>query len=88
MDVYVRPMKWEGTEEERPIQQLLVTLEHKVNGIPARVAQALRTTDEICTSVFHGIFFSSFEREYRDRGVSNHAFYIRVRGPEGRSTGG
>ena len=62
MEVYVRPMKWEGTEEERPIQQLLVTLEHKVNGIPARVAQALRTTNEKCTSVFHVYLFFLFER--------------------------
>ena len=52
MDVYVRPMKWEGSEEERPIEQLLVTLEHKVNGEPMRVAQALRTTDEQCTFCF------------------------------------
>ena len=88
MEVYVRPMKWEGTEEERPIQQLLVTLEHKVNGIPARVAQALRTTDEKCTSVFHDYYFFLIRTDHRDCGVSNHAFYIRARGPESRSTVG
>jgi hypothetical protein len=48
MEVYVRPMVWEGSEEDRPIQQLLVTLEHEVNGLAVRVAQALRTTDEQC----------------------------------------
>ncbi|KIM43393.1 hypothetical protein M413DRAFT_444219 [Hebeloma cylindrosporum] len=52
MEVYVRPMKWEGTEEERPIQQLLLTLEHKVDGMPVRVAQALRTTNEKWTVEF------------------------------------
>ena len=52
MEVYVRPVEWEGSEEDRPIQQLLVTLEHEVNGLPVRVAQALRTTDEQCKLSF------------------------------------
>jgi hypothetical protein len=52
MEVYVRPMEWEGTEEDRPVQQLLVTLEHEVNELPVRVAQALRTTDERCKVFF------------------------------------
>lgn len=85
MEVYVRPMEWEGTEEERPIQQLLVTLEHKVNGTPVRVAQALRTTDEKCTFRFPSFVIFLIRTEYRDRGVSNHAFYVRIRGPESRS---
>jgi len=52
LDIFVQPADWDGDEEQRPLQKLAVTIEHKLDGEPTRAANAMRAIDEKCKSSY------------------------------------